>query len=209
MPGRFSELRLRTRRPARRPFAAVRTSGCAGPSLTWCCPPGSQCYGTDGQCLATEQNQIALKLRVSIARRSARCAVSSSGKFHIRRDRGELQQQRQPGVGRGQRGKSGGAVDRPRRRIEAEQAEQREDDADAERQRQFGRQAPRGEIEARALLAGSRSVDVDDVGLDRRRQRQVGADGEARADADRGEVADIAIPSNGTSANSAELSSIA
>ena len=27
------------------------TNGCAGPSMTWCCPPGSQCYGTDGQCL--------------------------------------------------------------------------------------------------------------------------------------------------------------
>jgi hypothetical protein len=28
--------------------------GCSGPSLTWCCPPGSQCYGTDGQCLANQ-----------------------------------------------------------------------------------------------------------------------------------------------------------
>ena len=26
------------------------TVGCAGPTLTWCCPPGSNCYGTDGQC---------------------------------------------------------------------------------------------------------------------------------------------------------------
>lgn len=24
--------------------------GCAGPSVTWCCPPGSNCYGTDSQC---------------------------------------------------------------------------------------------------------------------------------------------------------------
>ena len=28
--------------------------GCSGPSLTWCCPPGSQCYGTDGQCLSNQ-----------------------------------------------------------------------------------------------------------------------------------------------------------
>lgn len=26
--------------------------GCAGPTQTWCCPPGSQCYGTDAQCMA-------------------------------------------------------------------------------------------------------------------------------------------------------------
>jgi hypothetical protein len=25
------------------------TVGCAGPTMTWCCPPGSQCYGTS-QC---------------------------------------------------------------------------------------------------------------------------------------------------------------
>lgn len=24
--------------------------GCAGPQQTWCCPPGSNCYGTDRQC---------------------------------------------------------------------------------------------------------------------------------------------------------------
>jgi hypothetical protein len=24
--------------------------GCAGPQQTWCCPPGSNCYGTEGQC---------------------------------------------------------------------------------------------------------------------------------------------------------------
>jgi hypothetical protein len=27
-------------------------NGCAGPTLTWCCPPGSQCYGTDAQCMS-------------------------------------------------------------------------------------------------------------------------------------------------------------
>lgn len=26
------------------------TAGCAGPSQTWCCPPGTNCYGTEGQC---------------------------------------------------------------------------------------------------------------------------------------------------------------
>jgi hypothetical protein len=30
------------------------TVGCAGPNLTWCCPPGSQCYGNDGQCMASQ-----------------------------------------------------------------------------------------------------------------------------------------------------------
>ena len=25
-------------------------NGCAGPSSTWCCPSGSDCYGTDNQC---------------------------------------------------------------------------------------------------------------------------------------------------------------
>ncbi len=30
------------------------TVGCAGPTLTWCCPPGSQCYGTDAQCMANQ-----------------------------------------------------------------------------------------------------------------------------------------------------------
>jgi hypothetical protein len=24
--------------------------GCAGPQQTWCCPPGTNCYGTEGQC---------------------------------------------------------------------------------------------------------------------------------------------------------------
>lgn len=24
--------------------------GCAGPQQTWCCPPGTDCYGTEGQC---------------------------------------------------------------------------------------------------------------------------------------------------------------
>jgi hypothetical protein len=24
--------------------------GCAGPTQTWCCSPGSNCYGTEGQC---------------------------------------------------------------------------------------------------------------------------------------------------------------
>ena len=24
--------------------------GCAGPQQTWCCPPGTSCYGTEGQC---------------------------------------------------------------------------------------------------------------------------------------------------------------
>jgi hypothetical protein len=24
--------------------------GCAGPNSTWCCPPGTNCYGTDNQC---------------------------------------------------------------------------------------------------------------------------------------------------------------
>lgn len=28
--------------------------GCAGPTQTWCCPPGSQCYGTDAQCMANQ-----------------------------------------------------------------------------------------------------------------------------------------------------------
>jgi hypothetical protein len=26
------------------------TTGCAGPQQTWCCPPGTNCYGNDGQC---------------------------------------------------------------------------------------------------------------------------------------------------------------
>lgn len=26
--------------------------GCAGPSLTWCCPPNTSCYGTDAQCMS-------------------------------------------------------------------------------------------------------------------------------------------------------------
>ena len=25
-------------------------TGCAGPQQTWCCPPGTNCYGTEGQC---------------------------------------------------------------------------------------------------------------------------------------------------------------
>jgi hypothetical protein len=28
--------------------------GCSGPSMTWCCPPGSQCYGSEGQCMANQ-----------------------------------------------------------------------------------------------------------------------------------------------------------
>ena len=32
----------------------ANTVGCAGPNLTWCCPSGSQCYGTDGQCMANQ-----------------------------------------------------------------------------------------------------------------------------------------------------------
>lgn len=28
--------------------------GCAGPTQTWCCPPGSNCYGTEGQCYSGE-----------------------------------------------------------------------------------------------------------------------------------------------------------
>lgn len=30
------------------------TVGCAGPTQTWCCPPGTNCYGTDGQCYGGE-----------------------------------------------------------------------------------------------------------------------------------------------------------
>jgi hypothetical protein len=30
------------------------TNGCAGPVQTWCCPPGSNCYGTEGQCYSGE-----------------------------------------------------------------------------------------------------------------------------------------------------------
>lgn len=30
----------------------ANTIGCAGPTLTWCCPPGSNCYGTDAQCMS-------------------------------------------------------------------------------------------------------------------------------------------------------------
>ena len=26
--------------------------GCAGPTITWCCPPNTSCYGTDAQCMS-------------------------------------------------------------------------------------------------------------------------------------------------------------
>jgi len=28
--------------------------GCAGPTQTWCCPPGTSCYGTEGECYQGE-----------------------------------------------------------------------------------------------------------------------------------------------------------
>ena len=30
----------------------VDNVGCAGPTITWCCPPNTSCYGTDAQCMS-------------------------------------------------------------------------------------------------------------------------------------------------------------
>jgi len=38
--------------PARNEYwcCGANTVGCASPKQTWCCPPGSNCYGDDGRC---------------------------------------------------------------------------------------------------------------------------------------------------------------
>ena len=113
-------------------------------------------------------------------RRERRVTFFVQRKAPHQRYRRELEQHGPPGIERreseaGPRNLLRGA------RFEPSGFEQGKGETDGERQGEFRRHAPDGEIEARTALATGRGILVDDIGLHRRRQGEVGAKSEADA----------------------------
>ncbi len=93
-------------------------------------------------------------------------------------DRHQFEEDRCPAIQHRQREQGRLTVVRSGLRIEADELQHRKGDSDAQRQRQLGGERPGGEIEARALFARGRGIDVDHIGLDRCRKGKIEADSE-------------------------------